>query len=112
LSPDFQPSRKDSECPPVWRPKDRFNLYFLLQKVGRWFKEQSALMEAFCVAISFHVLLFPLIWFIGWALPWPKPPSMTTVIEINLEHWPEDARPGKIEHLYDVEMSKARAGQH
>lgn len=107
MGPEVQPNRNDSDCPEDWRarkltPKD------LVNKIVAWIKEQTALLEAFWVAISFHVLLFPLIWFIGWALPWPKPPVITTVIEINIENWPNEAVPEKIEELYQTEMSKAR----
>lgn len=69
------------------------------------------LFEAFWVAVTCHVLLFPFFWFIGWALPWPKSPSITTVIELNLENWPREARPERIQELYNYEMSKARKSQ-
>jgi hypothetical protein len=71
-----------------------------------WLREQVPLFEAFFVAISFHVLLFPIIWFAGWALPWPKSPRITTVIEINLENWPNEATPEKIEEIYEMKMHK------
>lgn len=76
-----------------------------------WLREQMILIESFWVAISFHVLLFPLIWFAGWTLPWPKPPTITTVIEFNLENWPNVATPEKIEELYETEMTKSRGKQ-
>jgi hypothetical protein len=109
LNGDFEPVRNETECPPSWLAKDKLTLAVVLQRMGAAVKEQTTLIEAFSVAVSFHVLLFPVIWFVGWALPWPKPPSITTVIELNLENWPIDARPTKIEELYDVEMSKAHA---
>ena len=80
----------------------------IYRRVTGWFNDQSVLIEAFWVAVTFHVLVFPLIWFVGWALPWPKPPIITTVIEINLENWPNEARPEKIEELYNYKMSEAR----
>ena len=36
----------------------------------------------------------------GWLLPWPKTPDVTTVIEINLENWPNEARPEKVTDIY------------
>jgi len=81
-------------------------------KVINWLDEQSSLFEAFFVAITFHVLLFPLIWFMGWALPWPKSPTITTVIEINLENWPESASPEKIEEIYMREFTKTLPKQN
>lgn len=80
----------------------------LYRRCAEWFKEQVPLGEAFCVAVTFHVLLFPVIWFAGWALPWPHGPSYTTVIEINLENWPDDARPERIEEIYTSALKKAR----
>lgn len=80
----------------------------LIRRIKEWVKEQAPLGEAFCVAMTFHVLLFPIIWFAGWALPWPRGPSYTTVIEINLENWPEDARPERIEEIYTNALKKAR----
>lgn len=76
------------------------------RQTAEWLKEQVPLAEAFFVAVSFHVLLFPVIWFAGWALPWPKSPRITTVIEINLENWPNEAVPEKIEELYEMKMHK------
>lgn len=112
LDPDIEPSRNDLECPDAWRAKNTLTLEVLMKRALGWIREQSTLIEAFCVAVSFHVLLFPLIWFAGWALPWPKPPSITTVIEINLEHWPEDARPERIEELYNAGMAKGHSNNH
>lgn len=102
-----QPNRNDSDCPEDWRaPKPTIKDFF--RKAVDGIKEQAALLEAFWVAVTFHVLLFPIIWFVGWALPWPKPPMITTVIELNIENWPESATPISIEELYETEMSKAR----
>jgi hypothetical protein len=108
VNPEQEPNRNDSECPQDWRAS-KVSPSDILGRAAAWLKEQAALFEAFWVAVSFHVLLFPLIWFAGWALPWPKSPNITTVIELNLENWPNDARPMSIEELYDTEMSKARS---
>ena len=93
-------SRSDTEqyfavqTSPVEEFKDKFHL---------WFKEQLPLAEALCVAVTFHVLGFPVMWFIGWALPWPGAPVIMTVIEINLEKWPKEA---KTEKVTDIILSK------
>lgn len=86
----------------------------LISRGVEWFKDQTALFDALWVAVTFHVLLFPVIWFMGWALPWPKSPVITTVITINLEDWMvgKGAKPEKIEELYQMEMTKARTGAH
>lgn len=73
-------------------------------KALEWLQEQVPLAEALCIAAAAHVLAFPVIWFVGWALPWPKSPVYTTVIEFNLEHWPEDARPRRIMQLYNQDL--------
>jgi hypothetical protein len=62
-------------------------------------RSQSLLFEAFFVAISFHVLLLPVLWLIGWMLPWPKGPTITTIIEYDLRDWPNNRKPKKI---YDI----------
>jgi hypothetical protein len=95
-------------CPPSWRAKPALSPKLIYERLLAWFRDQTVLIEAFWVAVTFHVLLFPLIWFIGWALPWPKSPMITTVVEINLENWPEDAKPERIEELYNYQLSKQR----
>ncbi len=54
--------------------------------------EQVPLLEAFLVAVSLHVVMLPVLWVMGWALPFPKPPVITTIIEWNLETWPPKPR--------------------
>jgi len=102
-----KPTPDDSNCPPAWRATP-FRWGSIWSKFADWLGEQNILFEAFWVAVTFHVLLFPLIWFIGWALPWPKSPSITTVIEIDLTNWPKEARPKHIEELYNYDLKKAR----
>ncbi|MBN8659022.1 MAG: hypothetical protein J0M35_01565 [Candidatus Obscuribacter phosphatis] len=51
------------------------------------------------MAISLHVALFPIIWMAGWALPWPKSPVFTTVVEYDLRRWPKVAKPKRIYEL-------------
>ena len=55
-----------------------------MRKIRAWVHEYAPLMEAFWVAISAHILLFPVVWCIGWALPWPKSPEILTIIEYDL----------------------------
>jgi hypothetical protein len=64
--------------------------------VKEWVGEQVPLMEAFLIAVSIHVALFPILWFIGFALPWPKSPVITTIIEYDLGNWPEVTKPKRI----------------
>lgn len=97
--------------PPVL-PKDVnladaiFSLTALKTVVFQGLKEQIPLMQAFCLALSLHVLAFPVIWFLGWSLPWPKSPVVTTIIEIDLRNWPESAKPDKLFHFRDPEKNK------
>ena len=100
-----QPTPNEFNCPPEWRPKEALTPQLIYKKLVAWWRDQNILIEAFWVAVTFHVLLFPAIWFIGWALPWPKPPIITTVIEINLEHWPQEARPERIQEIYNYQWS-------
>ncbi len=47
--------------------------------------DYKTLFQACLVAISLQVILLPILWLIGWALPWPKPPIFTTIIEYDLD---------------------------
>ncbi len=69
-------------------------------------REQRPLLETFCLALAFHVVLFPVIWCIGWALPWPKSPVIRTVIEIDLQAWFKHGKPGKLTDIRDPELNK------
>ncbi len=71
-----------------------------------WAWEQVPLMEAFCLATSFHVLMFPVIWMMGWALPWPKSPVITTVIEMDLSKWPKEAKPDRVFNFRDPKLNQ------
>lgn len=108
----MEPSQTPNSQPP--EPQPSFGVPALpsvaevKEKAVSWLMEQIPLAEALCIAGTVHVLAFPLIWFIGWALPWPKPPVYTTVIEINLENWPEDARPERIMQLYNQELYRKK----
>jgi len=71
-----------------------------------WAYEQVPLMEALCIATTFHVLMFPIIWTMGWTLPWPKSPVTTTVIELDLSNWPHEAKPGRIFNYRDPKLNQ------
>ncbi len=66
--------------------------------------EQVPLLEAFLVALSLHVVMLPILWVAGWALPWPKSPVITTIIEWDLETWPP--KPRKIFEFRDPKLNK------
>lgn len=58
---------------------------FWQDKWKEFISENKTLFQACLVAISLQVALFPILWFIGWALPWPKTPVFTTIIEYELD---------------------------
>jgi len=107
-----KPTPEDSNSPSEWQAKPSITPQVIFQRFSDWLNDQRVLIEAFWVAVTFHVLLFPLVWFVGWALPWPKPPMITTVIEINLENWPNHATPTKIEEIYNYQKGKAAQQTH
>jgi hypothetical protein len=81
----------------------------LSRRVRDWISEHIPLFEAVCVAVSAHILAFPLFWFAGWALPWPKSPEILTVIEIDLSHWAElGPVPKKVTDIIKSEMHAAK----
>jgi hypothetical protein len=63
--------------------------------------EQKMLGEAFLVAVSIHVLLFPVMFIIGWVLPWPRTPIITTIVEFDLRNWPFEAKQKKLLDVAD-----------
>ena len=71
-----------------------------------WLREQIPLFEALWLAAALHVLAFPFIWFIGWALPWPETSIMTTVVELDLSNWPEEARPKRVIKYRDPDLNR------
>lgn len=83
-----------------------FSYKALKNLIVLWVSEQVPLVEAFCLATTFHVLLFPIIWVMGWALPWPKSPVVTTVIEIDLRNWPHEAKPDRVFNVRDPELNQ------
>jgi hypothetical protein len=76
------------------------------EKTLDWIKDQKILFEAFLVALSLHVMMFPVLWFIGWVLPWPKPPVITTVIEYDLQEWVKTGQPKKITEFRNPDLNK------
>ena len=71
----------------------------------KWLKEQIPIINCAFVALSLHVVLVPILWILGWALPWPKPPVITTVVEYDLTDWPRVARPKKVFDVRDPELN-------
>ncbi len=64
------------------------------------------LIDAFCIATALHVLLLPVIWCLGWGLPWPKSPVITSVIEIDLQDWPNMAKSKKLYEFRDPKLNE------
>jgi hypothetical protein len=71
-----------------------------------WTLNALPLFEAFCIALTIHVLLIPILWLAGWLLPWPKPPVVTTIMELDLSDWPREAKKKRIIHFIDPELNK------
>lgn len=71
-----------------------------------WLLDHVSLMEAFLIAVSIHVALFPVMWIAGWALPWPKSPVITTIIEYDLGNWPNVPQPKKIIEIRDPKYNQ------
>jgi hypothetical protein len=72
----------------------------------QWFASQTLLLEALLVAMCLHVLLLPMMWVAGWALPWPKPPVITTIVEWDLTNWPKVTKPKSIYEVRDPKKNK------
>ena len=71
--------------------------------------EHSTLAQAFFVALSLHVTFFPVMWIAGWALPWPRVPIFTTIVEYDLRGWtglPKMPKPKKIFEIIDPDLNK------
>jgi hypothetical protein len=81
----------------------QFNLItFWQEKVMATVLDYMSLFQACLIAISLLVALFPVLWFIGWALPWPKSPIFTTIIEYDLD----TTLMFKPKHIYTVKDPK------
>jgi len=83
----------------VVRPEWKYN-------AREWFASQAVLFEALLVALCLHVLLLPMMWVAGWALPWPKPPVITTIVEWDLSNWPYVTKPKAIYEIRDPKKNK------
>jgi hypothetical protein len=78
-------------------------------KILQIIDEHWTLGEAFFVALSLHVVFFPVMWIAGWALPWPKVPIYTTIMEYDLRGWtgwPNMPKPKKIFEIADPDVNK------
>jgi len=78
----------------------------LSNRLWRCLLDQVPLLEAFLIAVSIHVLLFPVVWLMGWMLPWPKTPVITTVVEYDLRNWPNEAKQKKWQDVRDPNLNK------
>jgi hypothetical protein len=94
-----------SPSPPEFKAKTTLR-QDAVAKIISWIKDQKTLFDAFLVALSFHVVMFPVLWFAGWALPWPKPPVVTTIIEFDLQDWMKSGKPKKIIEFRDPELNQ------
>lgn len=87
---------EDFRAGPLVKPDD----------VQFWVREQVPLLQCLCVAMSLHVILLPVMWIMGWALPWPKPPVITTIVEYDLSDWPRKATPKKVLEIVDPDLNQ------
>jgi hypothetical protein len=78
----------------------------LLRRARFLVLDRVLLIEAFFVALSIHVLLFPVLWVMGWALPWPKSPVIQTIIEYDLRNWPAVNKPKRIFNVRPPELNQ------
>lgn len=76
------------------------------QAIGAWAVDQVPLAQAFCIALSLHVVMLPVMWIVGWALPWPKYPIVTTIIEYDLQGWPNVAKPKSVIEVHDPDLNQ------
>ncbi|MBZ0185221.1 MAG: hypothetical protein K8F91_03140 [Candidatus Obscuribacterales bacterium] len=76
-----------------------------LRDLKHFVEDQIPLGQCFLVAVCVHVVLLPVIWIMGWALPWPKPPVITTIIEYDLTDWPQKATPKKVFKIIDPDLN-------
>lgn len=76
-------------------------------QIRLWAAEHVPLLEAFLIAVSLHVAALPCMWFIGWALPWPKTPVVTTIVEFDLTDWAKTGmKPKKILEIHEPELNQ------
>jgi hypothetical protein len=99
LMPDASESAQEAQDFLVKEPLIR------LDNVRSWLLEQVPLVQCFFVAVSVHITFLPIMWIMGWALPWPKPPVFTTVVEYDLTNWPKVAKPKKVTDYQDPELN-------
>jgi len=78
-----------------------FSARALKKLIFTWLVDQVPLFEAVCLATTLHVLSVPVLWVASWALPWPKSPVVTSVIEIDLTKWPLEAKSKKLFEFRD-----------
>jgi hypothetical protein len=81
-----------SPRPHVWK--------LVCRKAVGWLLDRTVLFEALLVALSLHVLLLPVLWVMGWALPWPTGPAIETIVEYDLSNWPNIGKPKRIYEIF------------
>lgn len=75
-------------------------------EIKGWVSDQVPLAQAFCIALSLHVVMLPVMWIAGWALPWPKTPVVTTIIEFDLQGWPNSWKPKSVINIHDPDLNE------
>jgi len=93
---------KASSVPPEWQGDPLVTR----EQIVFWMKDQIPLVDCFLVALSVHVVMLPIMWIAGWALPWPKPPVITTIIEYDLTNWPKVAKPKDVFQIRDPDLNQ------
>jgi len=71
-------------------------------KIRHLEEEYRTLFQAFFVALSLHVAFLPLMWIAGWALPWPRTPIFTTIVEYDLRGWTGWPKMPKAKRIFDI----------
>jgi hypothetical protein len=84
----------------------QFNLLDFWQKAfTELIFDYKLLFQACLVAISLQIILFPILWLIGWVLPWPRPPVFTTIIEYELDKY-QRYKPKDVSTIKDPKLNQ------
>jgi hypothetical protein len=81
------------------------HINFLRQKIVEQIKEHWLLFECLLVALSLHIVFIPVVWSLGWALPWPQPPIFTTIIEYELDQATLNYKPRGVTNYRDPKLN-------
>lgn len=82
------------------------HIKLLRQKLIEKATDYKLLVQCFLVALSLHVILLPVLWVIGWALPWPKNPVITTIIEYELDNSSLTLKPKHVIDFHDPKLNQ------